>query len=406
MIVIAQAEFDDDSLGGVTLEWIQTLPPELKDTALYRLCRAVESKPTLVESFSLNQVMYRTISGGTFTESADHVAKRTGCDRKTILKGLSIAVSQNILGKSDRPGTSSEYFFKPVEEWEPEPVHITDTRTKKVLEFPRSLEESQDFTVRQLDSVETELVLNVDSLETDSNNVVVLKDKTTTVSVYSEDTSKSSHWKYVGQGLPRVYFPPELDADTGLKIESIHSATKEPRQFIIRNAVDLLYNQLVEIPSIELEQKISSKSTIPDDVMQALEEAGIHLNLGVSERLWLKYSDSFEDAISYTVAQGEAGKIKQSKEGFFRKSLEEGWSFTLYQNQKRCAVSIRSLTEEQQQWYNWACVTGVCDDVPVRNLPEKMGQIAVLIPIKDRRPVDPPHDLVIIDVAMREYPMN
>ena len=62
----------------VSLEWIQSLPPELKDTALYRLCRAVESKPTLVEAFTLNQVLYRTISGGTFSESAENVAKRTG----------------------------------------------------------------------------------------------------------------------------------------------------------------------------------------------------------------------------------------------------------------------------------------------------------------------------------------
>ncbi|MDF5725046.1 MAG: hypothetical protein PUP91_32265 [Rhizonema sp. PD37] len=148
----------------VSLEWIQSLPPELKDTALYRLCRAVESKPTLVESFSLNQVIYRTISGGNFTESADNVAKRTGCDRKTILKGLSIAVGQNILEKSDRPGTSTEYFFKPVEEWKLEPVRITDTRTKKVLEFP--LTQNTDDGER--------VVHETDDLETDPNTHIVV----------------------------------------------------------------------------------------------------------------------------------------------------------------------------------------------------------------------------------------
>ena len=44
----------DFSTQHVSLELIQSLPPELKDTALYRLCRAVECKPTLVESFTLN----------------------------------------------------------------------------------------------------------------------------------------------------------------------------------------------------------------------------------------------------------------------------------------------------------------------------------------------------------------
>jgi len=124
---------------GVTYEWIQSLSPEQKDAALYRLFRTIEAKPTLVELFALNQVIYRTVSGGTFTESADSAAKRTGHDRKTILKGLDQAVEQNILFENKRPGSSSEYQFKPVEEWLPEPVvRIKDIRTRKVLQFPSS----------------------------------------------------------------------------------------------------------------------------------------------------------------------------------------------------------------------------------------------------------------------------
>lgn len=88
-----QTEFDDgNSSGGVTLEWIQTLPQELKDEALLRLCKTVESKPTLCESFTLNQVLYRTISGNTFTESAESIAARTGCDPP---QGGSASLSQN-----------------------------------------------------------------------------------------------------------------------------------------------------------------------------------------------------------------------------------------------------------------------------------------------------------------------
>ena len=411
----AQSE-QDVNAQQVTLSWIQSLPPELKDAALYRLCKIVEAKPTLVESFALNQVLYRTISGGTFIESAESVAARTGCDRKTVLKGLDQAVKQNILEKNDRPGTSTKYSFKPETEWELEPVvRNKNTRTNKVIEFP---------SLHEIKCENEQSVRTKDDLATDANIVVVLKDleeATTEVSIPVEDSPTSSRWKYVGQGLPRVYLPPELDQDTGKKIESIYEATKEPRQFIIKNAVDLLYNKLNQIPSfMEEEQKpapftladvvinsIGTGSAIPDDVCLALKEAGIHLNLEVAERLWLKYSDSFQNAISYTVAQDEAGKIKHSKEGFFRKSLEEGWSFTQSpkQNQQSKEMPTHSLTPEQQAWYEWACQTSVCLNVPVRNLPQMMGRTAVLIPIKDRRPFDPLHDLVIIDVAMREHPI-
>ncbi len=82
----------DCSKEQITDEWIQNLPPELKDAALYRLCKVVESQPTLVESFTLNQVLYRTISGNTFTESAESIASRTGCDPP---QGGSASLSQN-----------------------------------------------------------------------------------------------------------------------------------------------------------------------------------------------------------------------------------------------------------------------------------------------------------------------
>ena len=248
-----------DSTLSVTREWIQSLPQNLKDEALYRFCKTIEAKPTLVESFALNQVLYRTISesGKPFFESADNVAARTGCDRKTILKGLEQAYNQNILDKNIRPGTSTEYFFKPESEWKPEPERVvrkTDIRTQKVIEFPSSQEENQDSTVIQFDTVETEPVLKTDYLETDLNGVGVLKELeelSTEVSVPVEDTPKSSPWKYVGQGLPRVYIAPELDQETGSKIESMHEATSRPRQFILKEAVDLLYNQVNRIPNTD-----------------------------------------------------------------------------------------------------------------------------------------------------------
>ena len=148
----------------VSLEWIQSLSPELKDATLYRLCKIVESKPTLCESFALNQALYRTITGNTFTESASRVAQRTGCDRKTIIKGLNQAVEQNILSENLRPGTSNEYSFKPVEEWLPEPVvHKKDTL--KVIPLT-----TENFET----SVETEPVQNLDDHNLDTNNNIVV----------------------------------------------------------------------------------------------------------------------------------------------------------------------------------------------------------------------------------------
>ncbi|MBR8840367.1 MAG: hypothetical protein DSM106950_41880, partial [Stigonema ocellatum SAG 48.90 = DSM 106950] len=167
---------------------------------------------------------------------------------------MSIAVEQNILEKNDRPGTSTEYSFKPVEEWLPEPVvRIKDTRNNKVLQFP---------TTHNTESVETEQQLTsndgvVRLADANNNLVVSLKDleeqQQLEDSIPPADTPKSP-WKYVGQGLPRVYVAPELDALTGSKIESIHEATSRPRQFILKEAVDLLYNQMNRIPSF-LEEK-------------------------------------------------------------------------------------------------------------------------------------------------------
>ena len=85
------------------------------------------------------------------------------------------------------------------------------------------------------------------------------------------------------------------------------------------------------------------------------------------------------------------------------KCLEEGWLIKKPEPEKRDPTS---MTPEQQQWYEWACVTKVCIDTPVKDLPIKMGILAVLIPIKNRRQFDPPYDLVAIDVAMREYPIS
>ncbi|MBO3464282.1 hypothetical protein G4P69_37720, partial [Aetokthonos hydrillicola CCALA 1050] len=247
----------DVSTQQISLEWIQTLPPELKDAALYRLCKTVEAKPTLVESFTLNQVLYRTISGNSFTESAENVAARTGCDRKTILKGLNQAVEQNILEKNERPGTSTEYSFKPVEEWLPEPVvRKTDIRTKKVVEFPK--------------------VQNTEELQLSSNEEVVHE-----TDYHQTDTP--TIWRSNPDGRRFCQIPPIHDQEIGVEIQRQMDSEGLTAQSVVGRAIafskvplmllEMLANigrKLVEgFCSVELgspksvENKVSTSVTTP-----------------------------------------------------------------------------------------------------------------------------------------------
>ena len=142
-------------------------------------------------------------------------------------------------------------------------------------------------------------------------------------------------------------------------------------------------------------------TTFPTEIMQMLKNADIHLIPAKAEKLWAVHSEKFVEAIAYVDQKAKEGKVT-NREGYFVKCLEEGWLVKKPEPEKR---DPNTLKLEQQQWYDWACRTGICIDTPVKHLPTLMGVLAVLIPIKDRRPFDPPHDLVAIDVAMREYPM-
>ncbi|MDF5720194.1 MAG: hypothetical protein PUP91_06835 [Rhizonema sp. PD37] len=503
---------DTLDLSGVTSEWIQSLSLELKEAALLRFCKIVESKPTLVESVALSQVLYRTISGGTFTESADSAAKRTGHDRKTILKGLDQAVRQNILEENKRPGTSTEYSFKAVEEWKPEPVRVVpnmDTPRHKgdnVLQFP-STEELPAAPV----------VLKTDDPQTDSNNLVVvnriLNKQQQVVTVPILDTP--SIWRSLPDGNRYAQIPPIHDQDTGVEIQRQMHEEGLTAQSVVKRAIafskvpllvlevlasvgsrllkicrqteskfaasqnqpkhedaevvvslqlsktlmemdviltneqmhhclteygseamldaaiqlkktgvlvsqdgkeDYFLNYLQNAnrgvaikvvtpkkPGMTALKSIASKEAapFPTEIMILLKNAEIHLVPAKAEKLWAAHGEKFVKAIAYVDQKTKEGKVA-NREGYFVKCLEEGWLVKKPEPEKR---DSSSLTLEQQQWYEWACMTGICVNTPVKDLPTKMGVLAVLIPIKDRRPFDPPYDLVAIDVAMREYPM-
>ncbi|MDF5726102.1 MAG: hypothetical protein PUP91_37795 [Rhizonema sp. PD37] len=495
----------------VTDEWIQSLSPELKDSALLRFCKIVEAKPTLVESIALSQVLYRTISGGTFTESADSAAKRTGHDRKTILKGLDQAVSQNILKENKRPGTSTEYSFKPVEEWKPEPervVRTADTPRHKgynVIQFPPTEELPA-----------AEVVHIKDYPQTDTNNHVVvnkLLNKQQLVNVPILDTP--TIWRSLPDGNRYAQIPPIHDQETGVEIQRQMEQEGLTAQSVVKRAiafskVPLLVsealasvgsrllnacsqtvskltenqnkpsNEDVEVAvSLQLSKTLMEMGVIltneqmhhclteygedamldaavqlrktgeiatqedkegyflnnlhntvrsvvvkavtpkkpgitaiksvatggaaifPTEIMQMLKNGDIHLVPAKAEKLWAAYSEKFVDAIAYVDQKTKEGKVA-NREGYFVKCLEEGWLVKKPEPEKR---DPHTLTLEQQQWYDWACMTGICINTSVKDLPTKMGVLAVLIPIKNRRPFDPPYDLVAINVAMQEYLM-
>ncbi len=260
MIAIAP-EFDDDSPKGITLEWIQSLSPELKDAALFRFCRTAESKPTLVESFTLTQVIYRTISGGSFTESADNVAARTGCDRKTILKGLSIAKEQNIIEENKRPGTSSEYWFKPVEEWLPAPVvRIKDIRTKKIIEFPK-IQYTEEVGFEEQLASNDGVVRNKDDHETDPNNKIVVVNKLIKeqqqVVVRIEDTP--TIWRSLPDGNRYAQIPPIHDQGVGVEIQRQMDESGLTAQSVVERAI-----AFSKVPLLVLEALASVGSRLLD----------------------------------------------------------------------------------------------------------------------------------------------
>jgi len=278
----------DFSAQQVSFEWIQSLPAEQKDAALYRLFRTIEARPTLVELFAINQVVYRTVSGNTFTESAESVAERTGCDRKTVLKGLSIAVEQNILEKNERPGTSTEYSFKPVEEWLAEPVvRIKDIRTRKVLQFPTT-HNTEEETKQQLTS-NLKAVHITDCPETDSNMLFVinnLKEQQQEVNVPAADTP--TIWRRNPDATRYCQVPPIHDQEIGVEIQRQMDSEGLTAQKVVGRAVRLSKAPLMLLEllvNISTELANSCFKPQPEPTPKPKEEGEVLVSLQLSKTL-------------------------------------------------------------------------------------------------------------------------
>ena len=79
--------------------------------------------------------------------------------------------------------------------------------------------------------VETEPIPDRDHPVEDTNVVVVHKlieekQATTEVNNPVRDIPKNTRWRYHGNGVGRLYQPDEVDDETGMMIERLHSETK------------------------------------------------------------------------------------------------------------------------------------------------------------------------------------
>ncbi|MDF5729473.1 MAG: hypothetical protein PUP92_16035, partial [Rhizonema sp. PD38] len=198
-----------------------------------------------------------------------------------------------------------------------------------------------------------------------------------------------------------------LDAAVQLRKSGVLANQEQKEDYFLNYLQNTVRGVAVEVvtkkPGMTAVKSVATggAATFPTEIVQMLKNADIHLVPAKAEKLWAAHGEKFAEAIAYVDQKAKEGKVT-NREGYFVKCLEEGWLVKKTEPEKRDPTS---MTDVQQQWYDWACMTGICVDTPVKDLPIKMGVLAVLIPIKNRRPFDPPYDLVAIDVAMREYPM-
>ena len=374
-----------DSYSGITYELIQSLPPEQKDAALFRFCKTIEAKPTLVESFSLSQVLYRTISGNTFTESADSVAERTGCDRKTVLKGLSIAVEQNILEKNERPGTSTEYSFKPVEEWLPEPirvrqspaegnppaaldspvVRIKDIRTKKILEFPSSHHTESVEDEQQLASND-EVVHSKDCPETDSNMLFVVNNlkEEQEEEVSDPATDTPTIWRRNPDATRYCQIPPIHDQEIGVEIQRQMEQEGLTAQKVVGRAVrlskaplmllELLVNISTELfksqPEPTPKTKDEGEALVSLELSKTLEMIGVKLLPRQLHKCVTEYGEEVMLNAAQELKRTGVLANKENPTGYFLGCLKNGMG-------QKPAAATGALQDEDEQQSKPTCST-------------------------------------------------
>lgn len=100
-------------------------------------------------------------------------------------------------------------------------------------------------------------------------------------------------------------------------------------------------------------------------------------------------------------------------EGWLKKCLQQRWWQDKESNRTTDSRDIpipkratEKLTQEQKVWYENAIALGICLPAAIEELPIRMGLVCARVVIPNRRPFDPPFEVLPIEKLMVQYPIN
>ncbi len=102
-------------------------------------------------------------------------------------------------------------------------------------------------------------------------------------------------------------------------------------------------------------------------------------------------------------------------EGWLKKCLQQRWwqdkesnrtSTDARQDNPVPKCATEKLTQEQKVWYESAIALGICLPAAIEELPIRMGLVCARVIIPNRRPFDPPFEVLPIEKLMVQYPIN
>ncbi|NJO63015.1 MAG: hypothetical protein HC836_33795 [Richelia sp. RM2_1_2] len=102
-------------------------------------------------------------------------------------------------------------------------------------------------------------------------------------------------------------------------------------------------------------------------------------------------------------------------EGWLKKCLQQRWwqdkstshtSTDARQDNLEPKRATEKLTPEQKAWYESAIAQGICLPAAIEELPIRMGSVCARVIITNRRPFDPPFEVLPIEKLMVQYPIG
>lgn len=344
-------------------------------------------------------------------ESVPKIAKACRVCRNVTLKALhALTETYRLLIRSKRQGETDEYSLAPESEWAPpvlpEDRCLSRKKREKAATDP-SLQGTGSDTLpghQPVPEEDTKVIPLKEYQERQQQDNVVV----------SVDFEKVSIWRRNQDATRYCQIPPIYDEATGVEVQHQMESEGITAQKVVTRAIALskvprllletmasISEKLIDayeglskgLP--QSEQKTQTESSgIPEQQLNRLKEADIHLNIAVADQLWQKYSSEFPKAIAYVVSRE---KVKD-KAAYFRKCLEQGWlKDNVPQNQK---LDPYELNEEQKQWYEWATSSGLCDGRPIRYCALMNGEVAIVI----FEPEFQAYATIPLSRAMQKYP--